>query len=102
MSHADQPKTVPVPLFHMGRVVATHGALRMLEQAGVSAMDLIARHVSGDWDDLCEEDQEANRQAVRHGGRVFSSYGIGLSATKVWVITEADFSSTCVLLPEEY
>jgi len=79
----------------------------MLEQAGVNPMDLLARHAFGDWGDwgdLCEEDREANRQAVAHGGRVFSSYevGTGLNATKVWVITEADRSSTCCLLPGEY
>ena len=67
-------------------------------------MDLLARHVFGDWGELCSEDQEANNRAVTFGGRILSSYavGVGLSATKVWVITEADRSSTCVLLPEEY
>ena len=84
--------------------MATPGALRALEHAGVSPMNLIARHVFGDGGELCAEDQEANRQAVVHGGRVFSSYevGTGPNTTKVWVITEADRSSTCALLPEEY
>jgi len=67
-------------------------------------MTLLARHAFGDWGELCEEDRVANEGAVASGGRVFSSYevGIGLNATKVWVITEADRSSTCCLLPEEY
>jgi hypothetical protein len=104
MKHARKHSTVAQPLFSLGQVVATPGALEALEQAGITPMRLIARHVFGDWGDLCEEDQEANRQAVKHGGRVFSSYeiGAGLNATKVWVITEADRSSTCALLPGEY
>ncbi|MEP7298353.1 MAG: hypothetical protein ABI702_19385 [Burkholderiales bacterium] len=95
---------MPLPRFQTGQVVATPGALRMLERAGVSAMTLLARHAFGDFGDLCEEDCEANEQAVARGGRVFSSHevGVGLNATKVWVITEADRSSTCCLLPEEY
>jgi hypothetical protein len=97
-------KAVTVPRFQTGQVVATPGAIRMLEQAGVSAMTLLARHAFGDWGDLCEEDRDANERAVAFGGRVFSSYevGVGLNATKVWILTEADRSSTCCLLPEEY
>lgn len=48
-----------------------------------------------------EEDIQANEHAVRHGGRVFSSYRVG-EDEKVWVITEADRSATTLLLPMEY
>lgn len=93
-----------MPKFQTGQVVATPSALHMLQQAGVAPMTLLARHAFGDWGDLCKEDKEANDLAVAIGDRSFSSYevGIGLSATKVWVITEADRASTCLLLPEEY
>ena len=40
-------------------------------------MDLLARHVFGDFGELCEEDKESNNQAVRLGGRIFSSYEVG-------------------------
>lgn len=95
---------MPLPRFKTGQVVATPGALRMLEQAGVSAMTLLARHAFGDWGDLCEEDKESNNLAVAIGDRIFSSFevGVGLNATKVGVITEADRASTCMLLPQEY
>jgi hypothetical protein len=67
-------------------------------------MSLLARHVFGDWGDLCTEDKESNERALAQGGRLLSSYeaGLGRDATKVWVITEADRSSTTFLLPEEY
>ena len=104
MSGADKPWGVRMPLFRTGQVVATPGALRTLEQAGVNPMDLLTRHVLGDFGDMCEEDREANRQAVALGGRVLSSYaiGAGVIATKVWIITEWDRSSTTVLLPSDY
>jgi hypothetical protein len=104
VSRAAGSKPVPMPRFQTGQVVVTPGALRMLQQAGVSPMTLLTRHAFGDFGQLCNEDREANNLAVVIGERVFSSYqvGIGLTATKVWVITEADRSSTCVLCPEEY
>lgn len=104
MSGADKPRALRLPLFRTGQVVGTPGALRLLNQAGVNPMDLLVRHVLGDDGDLCDEDRDANRKAIALGGRVFSSYevGTGLKATKVWIITEADRSSSTILLPEEY
>jgi len=47
-----------------------------------------------------EEDQECNREAVNQEERIFSAYVF--DEVKFWVITEADRSSTTILLPEEY
>ena len=104
MSTSSGPEHHFAPLFRTGQVVATPGALQTLERAGVNPMDLLTRHVFGDFGDLCGEDKEANNQAVLLGGRIFSSYevGIGVDASKCWVITEADRSSTTFLLPQEY
>jgi len=35
--------------FPLGRVVATPGALEILEKTGTSVSRLLARHQSGDW-----------------------------------------------------
>jgi len=51
--------------------------------------------------DCCEEDRQANEDALKNGDRLFSVYKTA-KGVKIWVITEADRSSTCVLLPEEY
>jgi len=51
--------------------------------------------------DLDPEDVEANQAALRCETRLFSSYRIGDQA-KLWIITEADRSSTTLLLPSEY
>jgi len=56
--------------------------------------------MSGDWTEMDVEDQQANREAIAHGDRVFSAYTI--QGIKFWVITEADRSATSILLPSEY
>jgi hypothetical protein len=50
---------------------------------------------------MSAEDQASNLWAIEAGGRVFSSYQLTRTA-KLWVITAADRSSTCVLLPDDY
>lgn len=64
-------------------------------------MDFIERHVAGDWGTVCEEDWWQNDLALKEGSRILSAY-VTLKGVKLWVITEADRSSTCILLPDEY
>src|SRR6202041_947145 len=90
------------PLFPLGQVVATPGALAALEKAGQQPQDFLARHVHGDWGDLCDEDRNENRLSLEEGFRLLSSYRTCAGDTKVWVISEADRSVTTLLLPEEY
>ncbi len=87
--------------FHLGQVVATPGVLEAFQNTGQSPSEFLTRHVSGDWGDLCSEDKQANEEALNDGGRIFSAYHLS-SDEKVWIITECDRSSTCVLLPSEY
>ena len=42
-----------------------------------------------------------NERSLKYGFRVVSSYSVGGRGERVWIITEADRSSTC-LLPTEY
>jgi hypothetical protein len=87
----------PLPL---GRVLATPGALNLLRKSGGHPFNLLARHTTGDWGELCAFDLRQNEIALREGYRVLSSYPVGREC--VWVITEADRSVTTILLPEEY
>ena len=89
--------TAPLPL---GRVVATPGALKLIAETGGCPFDLLARHATGDWGDLCAFDRHQNEIAWREGYRVLSSYPVGREC--VWIITEADRSVTTILLPEDY
>ncbi len=83
-------------------MVATPGALNLLVVTGQDPAKLLERHQSGDWGDVPPEDARENRRSVRHGWRILSSYPIGSPASRIWIITEADRSSTCLLLPDEY
>ena len=87
--------------FNPGRVVATPGALAALEASGESLSDYLTRHLSGDWGDVDAEDARENELSLKRGWRLLSAYTLK-SGTKIWVITEANRSSTCLLLPEEY
>ena len=89
------------PLFPLGQIVATPGAREALEEAGQQPATFLQRHQSGDWGDCGEEDKQENDLSVREGFRIFSVYHTS-RGQKIWVITEADRSSTCFLLPEEY
>jgi hypothetical protein len=88
------------PLFNPGQVVATPAAIEFCEVNAIHPLTLIHRHCHGDFGNMDREDITANVQAIKSGARVFSSYQVGTN--KVWVITESDRTSTCILLPNEY
>jgi hypothetical protein len=88
--------------FALGALVATPGALELLGVLEISPSSLLERHMSGDWGEVCVADARENERSLKYGFRVLSSYPVGDDGARVWVISEADRSSTCVLLPEEY
>jgi hypothetical protein len=88
------------PLFPLGQIVATPGALALLAQSNVSSLDLLSRHVSGDFGDIGEEDWKENLFSIKQGFRVLSSYRVGEGT--IWLITEANRESSTLLLPENY
>ena len=87
--------------FALGQVVGTPGCLEALAESNQTASVFLDRHVTGDWGDLDEEDRKLNDEAVKDESRIFSAYHT-TKGVKIWCITEADRSSTCLLLPEEY
>ena len=89
------------PRFSLGMVVATPSAIAAAAAANDVLMRYVARHVLGEWGDLPPEDVRANERALKDGSRLLSAYHLR-DNTKIWIWTEADRSSTCVMLPEEY
>jgi hypothetical protein len=89
------------PLFPLGKIVGTPGALDALAKSGDSAHSFFMRHACGDFGTVCQADWKANEDAIANGERVFSAY-VTSANEKLWCITEADRSSTCLLLPDEY
>ena len=94
------------PLFDMGQVVATPGALDAIRDAGQTPGEFLSRHVIGDWGELDDEDRQSNYTAVTDGSRILSAYQTR-KGERLWIITEATDdhgrrSSSCLLLPAEY
>ena len=101
--------------FPLGQIVATPGALELLQETGFSAAALISRHSQGIWGDLCDEDRAENEFAVNRRLRILSCYRLvdaeRLAATPldkrsalptIWIISEADRSVTTLLRPSDY
>ncbi len=92
--------------FSLGRIVATPGALEVLQAAGQSPDEFLARHVTGDWGDLDAEDRQANELALIDGSRILSACKTR-KGERLYVITEANNEvglryCTTILLVSEY
>ncbi len=102
----DSPISSTVPIFQVGHLVATPGALAVMDKHHIEPLDLLRRHQQGDWGNLDQHDRAANLAALKDGTRLLSSYEIAYQ--KLWVMTEAagedgvTRASTCILLPKEY
>ena len=106
--------------FPLGQIVATPGALELLQETGFSAAALLARHLQYDWGDLCKDDAALNAMALTDGSRIMSVYRLvdaeKLKATPrskradlptVWVTTDGTNEDgkreyTTLLLPGDY
>lgn len=89
------------PRFKLGRILATPDALEIIADAGVSIVDLLIRHLRGDFGEIAESDRAQNELAIATGNRILSSYVL-VNRQTVWLVTEADRSSTTFLLPGDY
>ncbi len=85
------------PLFRLGQVVATPGALDL----GIDFRPFLAHHIRGDWGNVSNSDKGENDFSVMNGFRILSVY-CSPDGTSFWIVTEADRSATTILLPDEY
>lgn len=95
------PDRPEFPLFKLGQIMATPGAIDLLRSLALNPLLFLGRHAYGDWGQIDDHDREANRAALKFGNRLLSSYQLNRTE-KLWIITEADRSSTTLLLPQEY
>jgi hypothetical protein len=86
-------------LFSLGQILATPALLGQITRAEIEVG--LDRHAFGDWGDLDPDDASENERALADGSRIFSAFTSG-QGIKFWIITEADRSSTTVLLPSDY
>ena len=92
--------------FPLGRLAATPGALEAMDESGQTAEFFLARHASGDYGEVNDEDRQLNDEALIHGDRILSAYRT-LKGVKLWIVTEAaddngHRAATTILLPDEY
>ena len=88
-----------VTRFPLGQLAITGNAsLRLSTEEVLTAL---RRHAAGDWGNVDSHDKAANDAALEQGLRLLSSYTTE-SNVRFWIITEADRSSTTILLPEDY
>ena len=90
--------TISVPL-SLGQTVATPHVLEVIPQEEIFAA--LWRHQNCDWGDVSPQDKWSNDRAVKGGERLLSIYH-SKDGIKFWIITEADRSSTTLLLPADY
>lgn len=98
--------TIGKPKFLLGQVFATTGALEALQNSGQTPEFFLAKHVIGDWGDVCDEDKTLNDLALIDGSRLLSAYDT-LKNERLWIITDAendqgDRLETTILTPQEY
>ena len=94
------------PKFNLGRILATPGALEVLEESGQTPQFFLEKHQYGDWGEVCDEDKQLNDQSLVDGSRILSAYRT-LKGERLWIITEATDdqghrSSSTILRPSEY
>jgi hypothetical protein len=100
MSAPDQ-----APLFELGRIVATRGALAVPDRQRIACL---TRHACGDFGAIPAQDP-LNWYAIKGGRSVMSAYAIdpakpcdGDGGNTLWIITRGDRSVTTLLLPFEH
>lgn len=83
----------------LGRIVATPNALSHIPSPEINRA--LARHQSGDWGELDEEDRQTNDASLRNGDRLLSAYS-STAGVKFWIITEWNRKVTTILMPDDY
>ena len=100
-TNSDTHRQPSITRFALGQTYITPGAEEALMIAGQTAIEFLRRHMSRDFGELADEDINENEVSLREGFRVLSAYRTS-AGQKLWIITEADRSSTTILLPAEY
>ena len=99
---AGPPIRLPVthaPRFTLGRWCLTPQAANAVPADEI--WPAVARHAAGDWGALDEHDRQENERALGTRGRLVSVYQ-ARHGQRFWVITDAGWEVTTVLLPEDY
>jgi len=96
-------------IFPTGSIVATRGVYQLACENPDFAKFVqksLNRHVKGDWGNVDDEDKKTNDLSLKAGMRLLSAYNDDRfpkhGVATIWIITEADRSTTTILFPDEY
>ena len=87
------------PKFSLGRLCITPNAATAVPPDEVRKA--VARHAAGDWGTLDKHDWQENERALGTRGRLVSVYEAS-NGTRFYVITDAGWETTTLLLPKDY
>jgi len=90
---------VLVGVFSYGQLSVTKGAFTVVSES--ERISALTRHINADWGDVSVDDAEMNNEALETKDMILSSYHTA-EGVKFWIITDADWKTTTILLPEEY
>ncbi|SED35838.1 hypothetical protein SAMN02787142_3032 [Burkholderia sp. WP9] len=83
------------PLFRPGRLLVASDALTALHVNGIPVVNVLLRHVAGDWGTVSDDDRQQNDMSIAAGLRLISLYRLP-DQTRILVVTEWDRSSTTI------
>lgn len=90
--------------FELGQTVQTRGIAAACENNEAFTKEVyaaFAKYIACDWGDTCEEDKPLNDSAVANNDdRIVAKYNT--SKGDIFIITEWDRSSTCIMFANEY
>lgn len=102
LTNSNTTRQPPITRFALGQTYITPEAEDALLIAGQTGIEFLRRHMSNDWGELSDQDvRERTELSIKEGFRLLSAYRTA-KGQKLWIITEADRSSTTILLPDEY
>jgi|GEM_PF-201612 len=90
-----------MPVFPLGDIVVTAGALVAFKEAGVSQDTYLERHARGDWGDIPQSDAFDNVEALGKGHCLISVYALH-KGQEVWIVTDEERAATRILTLDEY
>ena len=96
---AAQPVLKCPSKFELGHLCITANAAQAVPPNEV--MQAVARHAAGDWGTLDAHDWLENERALSTRGRLLSVFQAS-NGNPFWVITDAGWGTTSVLLPDDY
>lgn len=86
--------------FQLGRILISNDVYHLIETKAFQPFVYLFRHSTCDWGNLDEFDTKANNNALINDTRIFSAYDT--EEGRLYIITEADRSSTTIITPSEY